>query len=105
VANSNRGDNSIESLLVNGRFSSDQTVIRDHIVHFFDGLFTEQFNWRSKLDGLVFYSIDEEEASWLETPFEECEILEVVKGMNNEKALGRDGFTMTFFQICWHVIK
>ena len=32
VANSNRKNNFIESLLVNGLVSSDQTVIRDDIV-------------------------------------------------------------------------
>jgi hypothetical protein len=35
-------------------------------VHFYYDLFTEQFNWRPKFDGLDFYSIDEA-ASWVET--------------------------------------
>jgi hypothetical protein len=39
VANSNRRSNSIESLLVNGSTSSDQQVIRDHVVHFYESLF------------------------------------------------------------------
>jgi hypothetical protein len=32
-------------------------------------------------------------------------VLEVVKGMNNDKVPSLDGFTMTFFQSCWDVIK
>lgn len=56
VANSNRRNNSIE-LLVNGSVSSNQTKIRDHIVYFYYDLFTEQFNWQPKFDGLDFYSI------------------------------------------------
>jgi hypothetical protein len=28
-----------------------------------------------------------------------------VKGMNSEMAPGSDGFTMSFFQVCWDVIK
>jgi hypothetical protein len=94
VANSNRRNNSIESSLVNGLVSFDQTVIRDHIVQFYDRLFSVQFNWRPKLNGLAFDSIDEEDASWLERLFEESEVLEVVKGMNSEKATGLDGFSM-----------
>jgi hypothetical protein len=65
VANSNRRKNFIESLLVNCSVSSDQTEIRDHIVQFYDRLFIEPFNWRPKLDGLTFDSIDGE-ASWVE---------------------------------------
>lgn len=29
----------------------------------------------------------------------------MVKGMNSDKALDRNGFTMAFFQACWNVIK
>jgi hypothetical protein len=101
VANLNRRNNSIELLSVNGSVSSDQPAIRDHIVQFYDSLFSEQFSWRPKLDGLDFDSIDVEEASWLERPFEESEVLDVVKGMNSEKAPGPDGFSMAFFQVCW----
>jgi hypothetical protein len=53
--------------------------------------------WWPKLDDLAFYSIDEEEATWLECPFKQSEVLEVVKGMNWDKAWGHDGFTMAFF--------
>lgn len=56
-------------------------------MQFYDRLFSKQFCWQPKLDGLAFYSIYEE-ASWLERLFEESEVLEVVKGMNSEKAMG-----------------
>jgi hypothetical protein len=29
----------------------------------------------------------------------------VVKDMNGDKALGHDGFSIDFFQVCWDVIK
>jgi hypothetical protein len=67
--------------------------------------FSEQFSWWPKLDGLAFDSIDAEEAYRLESPFEESAILEVVKGMNSDKATGADGFSMAFFQACWDVIN
>jgi hypothetical protein len=105
VANSNKRNNSIELLLVNGSISSNQSTIRDHIVQFYDNLFLEQFRWRPKLDDLDFYSIDVEEAFWLERSFGESEVLDVVKGMNSGKVSGPDCFSMAFFQECWKVIK
>jgi hypothetical protein len=57
------------------------------------------------LDNLVFDNLDAGEASSLELPFEEREVLEVVKGLNRDKAPGFDGFTLAFFQDCWEVIK
>jgi len=57
------------------------------------------------LDNLVFDNLDVGEASSLELPFEEREVLEVVKGLNRDKAPGPDGFTLAFYQDCWEVIK
>jgi hypothetical protein len=56
------------------------------------------------LDNLAFDSLGVEKASRLELLFEEREVLEV-KGMNRDKAPGSDGFSMSFFQDCWDVIK
>jgi hypothetical protein len=53
VANSNRINNSIEQLLVNGIVSSDYTVIREHIVQFYGNLFTAWLSWWPRLDGLI----------------------------------------------------
>lgn len=105
MANLNQRKNSIESLLVNRLVSSDHSEIKEHITLFYNRLSTEQFSWQHKLDGFVFYSIDEAEATWLERPFEEIEVLEVVKGMTSDKAPGLDRFTMAFFQTYWDVIK
>lgn len=71
---------------------------------FYESLFSEQFSWHSKLDGLAFDSLDEEEAFRLEHSIER-EVLAAVKGMNSDKALGSYGFSLSFFQVCWDVIK
>jgi hypothetical protein len=68
--------------------------MREHIVKFYESLFSEQFSWHSKLDGLALDSLDEEEAFRLEHSFER-EVLEVVKGMNSDKALGPNGFSLS----------
>jgi len=57
------------------------------------------------MDNIVFDNLDAGEAYSLELPFEEREVLEVVKGLNRDKAPGPDGFTLAFFQDCWDVIK
>ena len=41
MANSNRKNNGIESLMVNGTLSSDQGIIADYISHFFMNLYSE----------------------------------------------------------------
>jgi hypothetical protein len=45
-----------------------------------------QFSWWPKLDDLSFDSIGEVEANWLESEraFEDCEVFEVVKALNND---------------------
>jgi hypothetical protein len=61
-------------------------------------LYFQNHNWRPRLNDLAFDSLEVEEASRLELPFEEREVLEVVKGMNRDKAPGPEGFLMAFFQ-------
>ena len=46
----------------------------------------------------------EVEAGWLERDFE-VEVRKVVLKMNGNKALGLDGFSMAFFQVCWDVLR
>jgi hypothetical protein len=57
------------------------------------------------LDNLEFDMLNGEEASSLENPFEEREVREAIIGMDRDKAPGPDGFSMTFFQDCWEVVK
>jgi hypothetical protein len=81
-------------------WESAASALRDHVAQFYESLFAEPFHWRPRLDNLAFDSLDAVEASSLELPLEEMEVLEVVKGMNREKALGPDGFSLAFFQDC-----
>jgi hypothetical protein len=105
VANANRRNNSIESLVVDGTLSSDPTIVSNHIVNFYDSLFTETHGWKPRLDNLEFDTLSNSEALSLEEPFEEREVWEVIKGMDGDKAPGPDGFSMAFYQECWEVIK
>jgi hypothetical protein len=103
VANSNRRNNLIDSLIVDGYISLNSKEIREHILQFYTRLYSEQFSWRPKLDGLLFNSIDVEEATWLERDFEESEVFEVLKALNQGKA--PKPFSLAFFQVCWEVLR
>lgn len=71
--------------------------IQDHIVQYYENLLTETEEWRPKLDGLNFDQLDFYAVSWLERPFEENEVYQVVSGMCKDKAPGLNGFSMAFF--------
>jgi hypothetical protein len=105
VASANRRNNSIESLIVNGSPTSDPVCIGEHVVNYYESLFSEPLSWRPRLDNVEFDRLNGEEASSLEDPFEEREVREVIKGMDRDKAPGPDGFFMAFFQDCWEVVK
>jgi hypothetical protein len=105
TANANRRNNHIDSLIVNGSPTFDPTILGDHIVNYYDSLFTEPLSWRPQLDNLEFNMLSTTEAASLEEPFDEKEVWEVIKGMDRDKAPGPDGFSMAFFQECWNVIK
>jgi hypothetical protein len=105
MENSHWRINTIGTLHVAGVPVSDQDIIRDHIVNFYKSLFTESGVRRPLLDGLHFNSLDEEEAAWLERLVDKEEIFNVVMGFNGDKALGPDGFPLSFFQHCWHIVK
>ena len=49
--------------------------------------------------------ISGENADWLESPFEEAEIFDVIQSFHGDKSPGPDGFPMAFFQACWGIVK
>jgi hypothetical protein len=71
-------------------------------VNVYKQLYAKQYNWRPKLDGLSFLSIDVDERNWMEKEFEESEVLEVVRNFNGDKA--PDGFSVAFSQKCWELL-
>ena len=105
MANSNRRNNCIENLMIDRALSSNQDRIAAHIEHFYMNLYFEQQMQRPFLDILDFSRISRDNVVWLEKPFEEAEIFEVIKEFNGDKSPGLDGFPMAFFQACWGILK
>jgi hypothetical protein len=74
VANSHRRYNHVGALRIHGVMSTDPMEIKEHIVNYYDTLYTEQSSWRPWVDGISFSSIDAEECLWLERVFEEHKV-------------------------------
>ena len=85
--------------------SSNQDRISDHIVQFYMNLYSEQQEQHPFQDVLDFPRISGDNVDWLERPFEESEIFEVIKEFNGDKSPGPDRFSMAFFQACWGILK
>ena len=98
MANSHRRFNSIDKLMVDGVMSSDQGSIADGITQFYRRLYFENEAHPPVLDDVEFGRISEEDALWLDRPFEEEEVFGVVNGFNGDKSPGPDGLH-SFFSI------
>ncbi len=105
IANSNRNTNTISQLIINGTTATNQDEIQDHIAQFYEQLYLEDGHRRPYLDGASFSTISTEEAAWLDRPFEEDEITNVIQGCDGDKAPGPDGFSLAFFQHCWCIVR
>ena len=86
--------------MIDGAVSTKQDRIVDHIEQFFMNLYSEQQVQHPFSDILAFPRISRDNVDWLEKPFEESEVLEVIKEFNGDKSPGPDGFSMAFFQAC-----
>ena len=49
--------------------------------------------------------ISGENVDWLERPFEEVEIFDVIQSFHSDKSPGPVGFSMAFFQACYGIVK
>ena len=105
MANSHWRVNSIDRLMMGGVLSSNPAAIADCISQFYRQLYFEEVAHRPILDDVDFSSISVEDASWLDRPFEEEKVFEVIHECNGDKAPGLDDFSMAFFQSCWGVWK
>jgi hypothetical protein len=105
IANSNRRRNLMEKLEVDGIIYSEDSIIRDKAVQFYETLYMETKDWRPFVDDLSFSRIDDMDRNLLDSLFERDEILQFVKDLQGDKSPRSDGFTMAFFQKYWHVLE
>lgn len=89
----------------NGILSSNQDMIADCITQFYMNLYTEQQVDQPFPNVLEFPRISRAKADWLERPFKETKISEVIKDFNSDKSLVPDDFPMAISQSCHKVLK
>ena len=93
MANSHKRFNFIDRLIVDKETSSDLEAITECISCFYRQLYYD----RPDLDDVDFSRISEENALWLDRPFDEEEVFRMINGFNSDKSPGPDGFSMAFF--------
>ena len=105
TANAHRRNNYIESMQCGEQQWKSESEIRDGIVAFYQGLYSEREAWRPMLGGMEFNTINSAEAKELEGPFSEEEVVIALNQMSGEKAPGPDGYTIAFYKHCWEIVK
>ena len=93
MANSHRRFNYIDMLMVDRVMSSDRGSTAECITHFYRRLYSKNEVHRPISDDVDFGGISEEDALWLDRPFEN-EVSRVVSGFNSDKSLGPYAFSM-----------
>ena len=105
IANSHRRGNHIIKMKINENWVTEDVDLKRGIVGAFKSLLTDKGEWRAKIDGLTFQSINEDEAFKIENPFTIEEVFTFLSNLNGDKTPGLDGFTMTFWQFSWDIVK
>ncbi|XP_026452072.1 uncharacterized protein LOC113352473 [Papaver somniferum] len=95
----------IAKINVNGQMTDDQKKIKAGIVDYFKNNFHEQNHSIPSMDGLNFKSILCELCELLERDIDEEEVINVIKLLGKNKALGPDGYPIIFYQQTWSIIR
>ena len=105
MANDHRRRNCLNSICINGRKLEKEADIKEGLVDAFQNLLSAQGGWSPPLPDLNLNRIGVEEAASLEENFSEDEIWTTIRGLNNDKAPGPDGFPLAFWSFSWDFVK
>ena len=105
MANSHKRRNSIISIYINGKMLVKEPEIKAGLVDDFQSLLYDLNNWCPPFPNLLFNSIIIEQATKLEEMFTKEEIQAALFRINEDKALGLDGFPLAFWSFSWDFVK
>ncbi|KAH1238295.1 Transposon TX1 uncharacterized protein [Glycine max] len=105
VINSRRNYNSIQGILIEGRWVQQPEEVKAEAVKFFLKRFSEQNCYRPTLDGVQFPSLSHSQRQDLILPFTDEELKEAVWSCGGDKCPGPDGFNFNFIKHFWGVMK
>ena len=100
MANAHHRNNSLDRIMINGEWLTEDQEVREGIVNAFQNLLSEEPGWRADIEGLHLNQLNPREAEDLEMPFSEEEIHCALMEMRGDKAPDPDGFTVAFWQEC-----
>ena len=105
MANAHRRRNCLRKIIINGKMIEKEAEIKVGLIEAFKNLLSAPSEWRPSLPDLSFNEIGLEAASKLEEAFSEEEIWTAISGLNGDKALGPDGFSLAFWSFSWDFVK
>ena len=87
----------LQNISINDRKLDKEADIKEGLVDAFQNLLSAPGGWRPILLEIALNEIGYEEATKLEEVFSEEEIWPAISRLNNDKALGPDGFPLAFW--------
>ncbi|KAG5624658.1 hypothetical protein H5410_009876 [Solanum commersonii] len=105
MATAHKKFNNIDRLIIRGDEVKEPEVIKVNMIEFYKKLYIETELWRPSFEYVNYPRISQEEQDSLQRPFSEDEVLNIIKQCDGDKAPGPDGFTMSFFKVCWEILK
>ncbi|RVW12371.1 putative ribonuclease H protein [Vitis vinifera] len=105
MANAHRRRNNVDRIKINGAWCLEENEIREGIGNAFKLLLSSSGDWRPSISGLQLETLDQLDASTLESPFTEEEVYNALLSCNGDKAPGPDGLSMAFWQFAWDFVK
>ncbi|GKV11786.1 hypothetical protein SLEP1_g23006 [Rubroshorea leprosula] len=97
--------NEINSIQIMGDQCRGVNEIKEGVMNYFKGLFSEEEWQRPKLDGISFKQIDKADNDFFMATFSEEDIKNTVWDCDSTKSLGPDGFNFRFIKEMWEEIK
>lgn len=103
--NKRRRVNMIHGLRIGGVWREEATVVKEEVYNHFKNMFSEEVWPRSRLDGVPFKRLSDNDNAMLMAEFSIKEIEEAVWGCESNKCPGPDGYNFAFIKKIWYIIK
>ncbi|XP_058741681.1 uncharacterized protein LOC131614072 [Vicia villosa] len=95
----------IGGVVSNGTMVESVEEVNKEVYNHFANKFVEEVPNMPILNGAVLKSIDREESDYIESPFTEEEVKEVIWNCDGSKSPRPDGYSILFVKKCWPFIK
>ena len=97
--------NLLTRVRVNGVTLTANEEIKNGLYRTHHSLLLKMKDWRPSIRGLCFEVLGEDRSQSLEVSFLKEEVFEALSSLCGDKALGPNGFTMTFWHFCLDFVK